>query len=443
MATGSVLVMVDGQLGAQNSSDNIVLTGNLDVLSSPIQSSSGDIILRPTANGNVKAGYSPSSNNATLSFIGGGQSNNTFNCVGGFIGSGKDNRASGDYASVASGNNCDALVAGASVWGGQDHIANGDNATILGGLTSKASGNRTLSGGESQNAAPPNSVAVGGKSLSIATGNYSGAFGGLSNTITSLGTALIGGKSNSQNTSTSPLNVVVGGTAHAIASSYCCFLGGYLSKASGTSRLGGCVAGGQQTDASGDYGGSLSGKSHTVSGYNTCALGGSSLNMSSANAVMMGRNHYLNDTDRTVMVMGQGAIKTNGDVACFNCITTNSSNTNNTVSMTLGRQGVNTTWVGEVDVTGFKSDTGDKAAWYRVRFTTRRGPVTGNNYTVFVAASGITNPLVETMHEDTAAWTCTMNITSNVPTIYVTGATGAASKYKWVAHWYITKVGVM
>jgi len=62
---------------------------------------------------------------------------------------------------------------------------------------------------------------------------------------------------------------------------------------------------------------------------------------------------------------------------------------------------------------------------------------------VFVAASGITNPLIETMHEDTAAWTCTMNITSNVPTIYVTGATGATSKYKWMAHWYITKVGVM
>jgi len=157
MTSRTPLVVVDGDLQQQPVGDELLLRGNLNV-DTYIVTAAGDLVLMPSGNsallgsntGNTRSIYSTdfqrsrtansqvaSGNYATIA---GGQ-DNTASESNTSVGGGYSNDVSGVYSTIAGGYNNTANGAYSTVLGGHNNVASGIHSSIIGGYTSTASGN--------------------------------------------------------------------------------------------------------------------------------------------------------------------------------------------------------------------------------------------------------------------------------------------------------------
>jgi hypothetical protein len=124
------------------------------------------------------------------------------------IAGGQNNRASGEYSSVVNGESNIAGGVYSSIVGGYSNTANGGAGVVVGGNNNSASQNNTVVvGGISNTASNQAAVVLGGQN-NTASNSYSAVVSGLSNTVSSSFSVVLGGSNNTANNSNS---AIIGG----------------------------------------------------------------------------------------------------------------------------------------------------------------------------------------------------------------------------------------
>lgn len=434
MADRSLLTVVDGQVGLQQSGDVATLNGPLDIKGFVIVSTTGDIVLTSTSNDSLVVGYNQTTNGGARSFIGGGQGC-TSCATDGFIGAGKDCVISGNYAAVLSGNNNDALADYAVIGGGQDNTANGTYAVVVGGKGCTASGNMSIAGGESANASGNHSLVLGGLN-NTASGDYSVVLSG--NTNTASGEHSVAGGASS--TASGNCSVALGSTANA-SGNYSVAIG-LQNKASGVNS---CALGGRTNNITGNYSGILSGCQNTISSGCAAILAGYNNSVTADFAVAAGRDAVAEHL--ACFALSAGKITTAGDAQLIRAVTyvqTNSGTASdlyldgNSKSISLV-QPENTVWVAKCWVAGMNANGVHAASYYFVQTTFRDG----NAAPALTANGAVSNPYNLVMTEGDTNWNAAINIrANNIISASAVGTSNASVNYNWVATWEIVQLGI-
>ncbi|MBU0640199.1 MAG: tail fiber domain-containing protein [Planctomycetes bacterium] len=237
--------------------------------------------------------------------IGGGYANlvgldsaDPWDQLGGTVGGGDHNTASGDHATVAGGKSniasgdvstvgggfANEATAGrttvsggwsnvatetaATVGGGRDNNATASYSTVAGGVFNTASGERSSVDGGYLNKASGYGATVGGGSENTASGENACVGGGWKNAASGFDASVVGGV---ENTSAGNCSFVGGGTHNNVTAEYSVICTGYYNTVTGE-RAG--IVGGQANDASGSYSLIGGGLSNTGSGSYASVLGG-------------------------------------------------------------------------------------------------------------------------------------------------------------------------
>jgi hypothetical protein len=274
----------------------------------------------------------------TFSVVSGGGNNtasNDFSSVGGGI----SNTASGIQSTVGGGNTNSAVQAYHTIGGGYFNSTNasGDGQTIGGGGLNSTGGTWSTIGGGSSNLANGNYTTVsGGFDATIqSAASYSFIGGGNTNTITAgASCVIVGGTTNTINTSAAGLSCIVGGISNSITGTYN-FIGGGDTNISGGSY--GVIVGGQQNSTNSLYQFIGGGFSNAASGNGNIIVGGYD-NSSTGSYSFVGGGEQNNHANGAYGFIGGG--QTNFLNSDWGVICGGLSNTINSVNATIvgGRQ---------------------------------------------------------------------------------------------------------
>ncbi len=177
------------------------------------------------ASGNYStiAGGQNNTANSDYSTVGGGYQNQAttdYSVVGG----GDNNTASGNYSVIAGGRENDATEETATIGGGVQNMASGLSSTIAGGETNTASGSQSTIGGGVSNATNATAATIAGGQNNTANGQFSFIGSGQANTVGTDWSVIAGGNGNE--VSAGNYSTIGGGSNNSVQSNESVIAGG-------------------------------------------------------------------------------------------------------------------------------------------------------------------------------------------------------------------------